>query len=161
MTLWSTIVGVDSWLTGSQEIDLYLANSVPSATEIKYRVSTIADNTFYLESIVLVVFAYNANELLQYQRSMKVTYGTFDAVDDDGTDKYTDTGSILRSTNSIVGIYSYRILYQTNLQYELTTTNFSTIVANTGYHFKYVAYNFMIFEFVKCNHATDIWLFVD
>ena len=115
MTIWSTIVGVDSWLTGSQEIDLYLANTVPSATEIKYRVSTIADNTFYLESIVVVVFAYNANELLQAQRSMKITYGTFDAVDDDGTDSYTDTNNILRTTNSIVGIHSFRIIYQSNL----------------------------------------------
>lgn len=32
VTLWSTFVGVDAWLTGSLEIDIYLANEVPSAT---------------------------------------------------------------------------------------------------------------------------------
>ena len=106
----------------------------------------------------MVVFVYNYNELLSANRAMKVTHGTFDAVDDDGTDFYTDTNSILHTTNAIVGAYSYRILYQNNLHFDLTISNLTSITASTDIHFKYVAYNFIIFEFIICDtgNATEL-----
>jgi len=68
--------------------------------------------------------------MLGFQRAMKVTYGTFDAVNNDGTDFYNNN-AIMRTTNTLVGIYSYHIMYQTKLQYSLTLTSLTSVVGST------------------------------
>ena len=49
-----------------------------------------------------------------------------------------------------MGIYSYHSLYRDHIQYTLAINNQTSIVADTDYYYLYVAYNYMVFEFIVC-----------
>ena len=59
LTVFNCIAGVDATLTNN-EIDLYIATTAPSTTILNFKFSTASVATFYLNTIVIGAFAYNA-----------------------------------------------------------------------------------------------------
>jgi hypothetical protein len=156
LTVWNTFVGMDASLSANKEIDLYVAVTAPSTTSITYKVSTISVVSFYLTSVIVGAFLFNYNELNAGTRPARITLGSISSVNGANTLSYTDSGNIVRSYNTIMGMFSHHITSQANWQEKCTITPSTSITASSSYAFSYFALAYLIFQFPACPTATPL-----
>lgn len=158
LTAWNVYVGIDATLAANKDIDLYLIISAPTSTIINFKISTIATTSFFVTTVVVGGLLFNYNELLALPRSAKFTVGSISSVNNANTLSYSDSGNIVRSYNSIIGMYSHHITNQANLQSKLTITPSTSITAASTYSFSYFALNYLILQFIYCPAPTNYLL---
>lgn len=154
LTFFNVIVGVDATLT-NDEIDLYISTTAPTTTIIKFKVSTISVQAFYLNTIILGAFAYNSGEISGYNRSATFSTSSLGSVSSSTTLIYNN--NLIRSYNTLVGLQSYHITNKAFFQFTSSINNGTSISVSTNVSIDYYLLDFVIMRFVYCPTPTNYY----
>ena len=123
--------------------------TAPTTTTINWKVSTISDNPFHLESVYIVTYIVNTAATSFSQRSASFTVGTLQ-----NFASLTHSSPTIDSGNTIVGLRSYHITNQNFYQYAITINSGTSVSVSSNVTVDYMQYEYLILTFAKCPTAT-------
>ena len=146
-TIWVALVGVDAMLSTSSEIDLYATASLASNTSITFKISTISPTSFYLTSVVIHVFIYDAALLLAAARP-----AIFSTAEVNNLNSYSNAS--VQTYNTINSIRTYHVAGDNFLNYSYSlispAQSITVITSNT---FLWVGFSYLILQFIACSSS--------